>query len=331
MVVEYTSSSQELYKETKLHFQSSSDFLVSHEALVKSLERMALPFSFSLSGTPEGFQISGDEAAVTLVSKVLERVRRNWAENGLADASLLEPGIASLVQKTLKRDLAFRLKGLPYAIQPMSLSQVAFMHTLLSKDETFIIGIGPTGTGKTHIAIAAALNQLALENVKHIVITRPHVFRDGEVITQASREEMERDGQFDFFEDILCDLVGFKQFDQLIEQRKLEITPLGHMRGRTFNESFIIIDDAQNMTVRKMRMAVTRIGRGSRLVVTGDPAQVDLRGDEPSGLAHLLDLIQGTDIATIHRFATDQIIRNRTAARLEELYAHQDDMPAFAA
>lgn len=303
-----------------------------NRALLQATEMAVLPFSVNVSASCNGIQLTGDEAAVALASKILERFADTLPDNGKADTSHLDSAVSSVVEKTLKRDLAFRLKGLPYAVQPMSLSQVAFMQTLLSKEEKLVIGIGPTGTGKTHIAIAAALNQLALEQVKHIVITRPHVFMDGEVITQATREEMERDGQFDFFEDIMRDLIGYKQFDQFVKQRMLEITPLGHLRGRTFNESFIIIDDAQNMTVRKMRMAVTRIGRGSRMVVLGDPAQIDLRGEEQSGLAHLLDLIDGTDIAKIHRFEINQIIRNNTAARLEALYARQNnEHSAFAA
>lgn len=176
------------------------------------------------------------------------------------------------------------------------------------------------------------MHKLALGHVKHIVITRPHVVMEGEVITQATRKEMDQDDQFDFFEDILRDLIGYQEFTRLIEQRMLELTPLGHMRGRTFNDSFIIVDEAQNMTIRKMRMAVTRIGQGSRMVVTGNPDHVDLRGGETSGLSHLLRLLQGTDVASVHHFEKNQIIRTNIVARLEELYERKDDSnPAFAA
>ncbi len=168
--------------------------------------------------------------------------------------------------------------------------------------------------------------------MKHIVISRPHVVMEGEVVTSATRLEMEADSQFEMFEDILRDLVGYQKFTELTEEKKLELVPLGHMRGRTFNDAFIIIDEAQNMTIRKMRMAVTRIGRSSRMVVTGDPAHVDLRGDEPSGLVHLMDLLKGTDIAKVHHFENSQIIRNSIVARLEELYADRmKSSPAFAA
>ncbi len=134
---------------------------------------------------------------------------------------------------------------------------------------------------------------------------------------------MEYDSQFEFLEDIFRDLIGYDKFLQFKEQRKLELVPLGHFRGRTFNDSFIILDEAQNMTVRKMRMAVTSIGRASRMVITGDPIHVDLRDEVPSGLPHLLDLLEDTDLARVHYFEHKQIIRNNLVAKLEKLYADQ--------
>lgn len=319
-------------QEIKLPGQFGERFLVEHEGLLNATKTAVRPFSFHISPTHEGVQISGDEVAVILVSKILERIISALPKSETADTSSLNATISSVIENTLRRELTFRLKGLPHAVQPMSFSQVAFMQTLLAKDGKLIFGIGPTGTGKTHISITAALNQLAVARVKHIVITRPHVVMEGEIVTPTTRKEMEQDDQFEFLEDILRDLIGYKEFNRLVEQRMLELTPMGHMRGRTFNDSFIIVDEAQNMTIRKMRMAVTRIGRCSRMVVTGDPTQVDLRSDEPSGLAHLLGLIQGTDIAKIHLFEKNQIIRNNLVARLEELYARQDaDNSAFAA
>ena len=146
------------------------------------------------------------------------------------------------------------------------------------------------------------------------------------VLTPSTRNELEYDDQFEFLEDILLDLVGNTAFRQLIESRRLELMPLGHMRGRTFNDALLIVDEAQNMSVRKMRMVVTRIGRGSRMVLTGDPEHVDLRGDEPSGLGHLLRMVEGSDFAKVFRFAGGQIVRSPLATRLEELYARDGGM-----
>ena len=137
----------------------------------------------------------------------------------------------------------------------------------------------------------------------------------------ATRQELDSDVQLKFFEDVFDDFVGHQTATQLKEDRKLELIPLGRMRGRTFNNAFIIIDEAQNMTIPKMRIALTRIGRGSRMVATGDPAHVNLRAGEESGLVHLLGLLQGTDIAKVHQFDSSHIIRDNLVRRLEELYS----------
>ncbi len=307
-------------------------FLVMHNDVVKTVKRAVLPYRFEIVVTAQGVQLNGDDVAVLVASRVLERILRKAGGPDTADVASKGALVSGVIANTLRMDLAFRLEGVSFPVTPMSFSQVAFMRALRDPSQQLIIGIGPTGTGKTHLAIAAALNQLAEEKVKHIVITRPHVVMEGEVLTPAMRQELESDSQFDFFSDILRDLIGYQRFAQLVEQRKLELVPLGHIRGRTFNDTFIILDEAQNMTVRKMRMAVTRIGRASRMVVTGDPTHVDLRGDEPSGLVHLLNLLEGTEIARIHRFESTQIIRNNLVARLEELYSgQQDSSQAFAA
>jgi phosphate starvation-inducible PhoH-like protein len=317
-------------QEIKLPSSFGERLLAERNGLLKWIEDAIVPFRFHISTTPGAAQVNGDEVAVTLVSKILERIGAVWTETGRPDTSLLKTTIYSAVENCLKYDLAFHLKGLAQPVRSMSLSQLTFMQALLSKDKTLIIGTGPAGTGKTNLAIAAGLNELASGHVKHIIITKPHVVMEGEIVTLATRQEFEFDQQFEVFDDVLRDLIGHHETNRLVEQRMLEIMPLGRMRGRTFKESFIVVDEAQNMTIRKMRMVVTRIGQGSRIVMTGDPTQVDLRGDKPSGLVHLLGLIQGTDLATVHHFERQQIIRNKIVARLEELYS-RDENSALAA
>lgn len=112
-------------------------------------------------------------------------------------------------------------------------------------------------------------------------------------------------------------MIGHQEYRSLLETRRLALTPLGHLRGRTLNDSFLIIDEAQNLTIAKMIMAVTRIGRASRVALTGDPQRTDLRGDEPSGLLYLLKVVQGTDLAKVELFNSHDVIRNRLVHRLE--------------
>jgi phosphate starvation-inducible protein PhoH and related proteins len=302
--------------------QSGEQFLMQCSGLMPLLQQAVVPFSAVLTPSPGGLSLSGDKVAVVIYADVIKRVCEARAKGNDLDRAAMATLVATTTPEPLKRELSFRLKGLPRSLQPTSPSQIAFLQSLLDPGKELLFGIGPTGTGKTHIAIAAALNLLAEERFKHVLVTRPHIVMEGEVLTPATRSELEYDDQFEFLEDILRDLIGYSAFRNLVDQHALELLPLGHMRGRTFNDTLLIVDEAQNMTIRKMRMVVTRIGRGSRMVVTGDPNHVDLWGDEPSGLAHLLSMVEGTGIAKVHRFAKGQVIRSPIVKRLEDLYAH---------
>lgn len=164
-----------------------------------------------------------------------------------------------------------------------------------------------------------------------MVLTRPRGMVDGDIMTAALRAETVYDEQLTPIEDALHDLIGRDETKRQMEHGLLEITPLGRMRGRSFNECFMLIDEAQNMAKKMMRMALTRLGRNSRMVVTGDPAQIAMAGDEPSGLPHILKHIDGTDIALVHQFQNHQIIRNATVARIEAIYSSEDDPEIRAA
>ncbi|MEZ5957956.1 MAG: PhoH family protein [Hyphomonadaceae bacterium] len=211
-------------------------------------------------------------------------------------------------------------------MQPLSLSQVAFMHVLLEGTRDLIVGVGPTGSGKTRLAIAAGLSAVASGQVKKFVATRPHIMEPGEEITASIRSETSNDFQLKPLEDELRSLLGHAEVQRRKDLEQIEILPLGHMRGRTFDDAFIVIDEAQNLTIRKMRTAVTRLGRGSRMVVVGNPQQIDLHEEEPSGLPHLLGMLSESDVAHVFEFEGAHIVRNDTVAQLEALYA-RTDMP----
>lgn len=291
------------------------------ESTARSIETALRPYRVQITLGPGGLRAVGDALAVNLAATIAGKIvdMAQAATPGHHDLVAEATGVA--LDKALKFDLAYRLKGINQAVRPMSLSQVAFMNALLHSDRSLLFGVGPTGTGKTHLAIAAGLSLVAEGKYKNLVITRPRVLLEGETMTPTLRAETAYDEQLTPIEDELRHLISPHEVQRLTEEGLLEIIPLGRMRGRTFNDSFIIVDEAQNMTVGKMRMAVTRMGRDSRMVLTGDPAQVDLVGDQVSGLTHLLQLITGTDLAWVHRFETDQIIRNPVVAQLEALYS----------
>lgn len=306
--------------EVRLLEQVREQLVARNNALTRAIEAAVRPICLHMSPSQSGVQISGDQVAHLLTKKILTRLLQVTNESGLAEPALFEEDISQIIADCLRRDLELRLNGVKYPIHPASLSQVAFLRTLLSSNSEIVFGIGPTGTGKTHLAVSVALNHLAEHHVKQIVVTRPHVVIEGEVVTLETRRELNYDDQFEYLEDIFIDVLGIKEFQNMLDERKLVLLPLGHMRGRTFNSSFIIVDEAQNMSIRKMRMVLSRLGRGSRIVLTGDPDHVDLRSDEPSGLTHILDLLKGTDIAKVFNFDNSPIIRNPTVARIEKLY-----------
>jgi phosphate starvation-inducible protein PhoH and related proteins len=301
------------------------------DAPARHIELAVRPYRLQIAEQPRGARFTGDELAVMLAERVMERIGAAVRSTGRVDEALINDTVVAVIQAALKRDLAFRLTGLRQPLRPVSLSQVAFMNAMMHADRALIFGIGPTGTGKTHLAIAAGLSLVAESRFKSMVITRPHVRMEGEVLTPELRAETVYDEQLTPIEDALRDLVGREEIRRLTDLGLIEIMPLGRMRGRTFNESFIVVDEAQNMTVRKMRMAVTRLGRASRMVITGDPAQHDLPSGETSGLGHLMQLVSGTDLAFVHRFQNQEIIRNDLVARIEALYSREDGLGTRAA
>lgn len=306
-------------------------FLSDSGGLLTKFRRAMRPFKFEPEPAAGGVNLTGDRVAVMLVQNILQDITIDLHDVRDVSAERVDEIIEVNTANMLKRDFAFRFEGVFSPVRPSSLAQVAFMGLLLKKSEKLLIAVGPTGTGKTYLAIAAGINMLAEERIKHLVITRPHVLLEGEVVTATTRQETQYDEQFTAIEDTLESLIGYTAYRDLIAHKKLEIAPLGHLRGRTFNKAMIIIDDAQNMTVQKMRMAVTRLGEDSRLVIAGDPSNIDLRGDDPSGLKHLVNLVQGTDIAEIFRFENNDIIRNKTVARLEQLYSQGNGREAMSA
>lgn len=285
------------------------------------------PFRIQISPHAGGVRLVGDGVAVKLVAEMLLQIGEALAAGSPVGDDTIEATISRVVQAALKHELAYRLNGLPHALRPMSLSQVAFMNALRSAERPLIFGVGPAGTGKTHLAVAAGLNQVAEKRFKSLIVTRPRVLLEGEIMTPALRAETQYDEQLTLIEDVLHDLLGPDEIKRQTDHGLIQVMPLGRMRGRTFNESFILVDEAQNMTVRKMRMVLTRLGRASNMVITGDPSQTDLPGDEPSGLAHILGLISETNLALIYRFQNQQIIRNDLVARIEALYARDDGVP----
>jgi len=200
-----------------------------------------------------------------------------------------------------------------------------YLRRIASHDINF--AIGPAGTGKTYLAVACAVQALAEDRVGRMVLVRPAV-EAGERLGFLPGDIGDKiDPYLRPLFDALYEMLGFDRVGKLIARRTIELAPLAYMRGRTLNESFVILDEAQNATVEQMKMFLTRIGFGSRAIVTGDITQVDLPRDRLSGLRHAERILGGIDGISFTRFLPEDVVRHPLVQRIVEAY---DESPGDA-
>ncbi len=196
--------------------------------------------------------------------------------------------------------------------------QNQYLRSILENDVTF--GVGPAGTGKTYLAVACAVDALERDAVKRIILTRPAV-EAGERLGFLPGDLTQKvDPYLRPLYDALYDLLGFDRVQKLFEKQVIEIAPLAYMRGRTLNHSFIILDEAQNTTPEQMKMFLTRIGFGSKAVVTGDVTQIDLQRTQKSGLVDAVQVLQKIRGIAFTHFTSADVVRHPLVARIVDAY-----------
>ncbi|MES2298928.1 MAG: PhoH family protein [Pseudomonadota bacterium] len=222
---------------------------------------------------------------------------------------LPEIDIASPVLKTRRSDLRGRT---PH--------QIAYLRAVLEHDISF--GVGPAGTGKTYLAVACAVDALERDAVKRIILTRPAV-EAGERLGFLPGDLAQKvDPYLRPLYDALYDLLGFDRTQKMLEKQVIEIAPLAYMRGRTLNHAFVILDEAQNTTVEQMKMFLTRIGFGSKAVVTGDVTQIDLHKAQKSGLVDAMHVLHDVRGIAFTQFSSADVVRHPLVARIVDAYEH---------
>ncbi len=227
--------------------------------------------------------------------------------------AIQEAGMASIAG-----DAGAAVVTLRGAIRGRGANQHEYLRQIREHDLTF--GVGPAGTGKTYLAVACAVEALQRDQVRRIVLVRPAVEAGERLGFLPGDLSQKVDPYLRPMYDALYEMVGFDKVARLVERHVIEIAPLAFMRGRTLNESFIILDEAQNTTLEQMKMFLTRIGFGSRSVVTGDITQTDLPAGRPSGLRHALDLLGGVRGIAITRFTARDVVRHPLVQRIVEAY-----------
>ena len=200
--------------------------------------------------------------------------------------------------------------------------QVDYLKAILEHDITF--GIGPAGTGKTYLAVACAVDAMERDAVQRIILTRPAV-EAGERLGFLPGDLAQKvDPYLRPLYDALYDLLGFERVQKLFEKQAIEIAPLAYMRGRTLNHAFVILDEAQNTTPEQMKMFLTRIGFGSKAVITGDVTQIDLQRNQKSGLIDALNVLKNVRGISFCQFTSADVVRHPLVARIVDAYESSD-------
>jgi phosphate starvation-inducible PhoH-like protein len=252
--------------------------------------------------------VSIEDIQLALVEQRAVAEKKSTKTSKATEANEVEEvGAREPVLKTRRSDLRGRT---PHQSQ--------YLNAILEHDVTF--GVGPAGTGKTYLAVACAVDALERDAVKRIVLTRPAV-EAGERLGFLPGDLAQKvDPYLRPLYDALYDLLGFDRTQKMFEKQAIEIAPLAYMRGRTLNHAFVILDEAQNTTPEQMKMFLTRIGFGSKAVVTGDVTQIDLQRSQKSGLVDAVKVLQNVRGIAFTQFTSADVVRHPLVARIVDAY-----------
>ncbi len=260
------------------------------------------------------------QAAEQLLRKLYRETKATELSPDLVHLYLQESGVEELVNPSNLPQVTLRTKK--GVIKPRGANQQLYVKAILDNDINF--GIGPAGTGKTYLAVACAVDALEREQVRRILLVRPAV-EAGEKLGFLPGDLAQKiDPYLRPLYDALYEMLGFEYVAKLIEKQVIEIAPLAYMRGRTLNNSFIILDESQNTTVEQMKMFLTRIGFGSTAVITGDITQVDLPRGTKSGLAHVIEVLRDVPGISFTHFKPKDVVRHPLVQRIVEAYERHD-------
>jgi phosphate starvation-inducible PhoH-like protein len=267
------------------------------------------------------FQLVGMSDAIARAEAVLQslysRAQREPVDSERVHIALQELDMESNRETNPQSD-ELKVRTARGAVRARGANQTEYLQNVRTHDLTF--GIGPAGTGKTYLAVACAVEALQSEKVRRIVLVRPAV-EAGERLGFLPGDLTQKvDPYLRPMYDALYEMMGFERVAKLIERNVIEIAPLAFMRGRSLNDSFVILDEAQNTTNEQMKMFLTRIGFGSKAVVTGDITQVDLPNSKQSGLRTVIDILRGVRGIAFTMFTSRDVVRHPLVQRIVQAY-----------
>lgn len=269
------------------------------------------------------FQITGTAQATQLAANLLRDLYRETSNNVLNPESIhlfLQEANLDKVQSNTEDDVRIRTRR--GFIKPKGLAQSRYIQNIRTHDITF--GVGPAGTGKTWLAVACAVEALERDEVRRLVLVRPAVEAGERLGFLPGDLNQKIDPYLRPMYDALYEMLGIEKVNKLIERNVIEVAPLAYMRGRTLNDAFILLDEAQNTTTEQMKMFLTRLGFGSSAVITGDITQIDLPRNQKSGLKQAVEILEGVKGISFNWFSGRDVVRHKLVQRIVEAYDNHD-------
>lgn len=286
-------------------------------------------FGVSVLNRGSDLKVSGDieavSAAVRAIGGLLTLINKGEplnSQNVGYVISLVKDGSEDRLSEITGDCICITTKGKP--VKPKTLGQKKYIDAI--KNNTVIFGIGPAGTGKTYLAVAMAVNAFRAKEVNRIILTRPAVEAGEKLGFLPGDLQQKVDPYLRPLYDALFDMLGAESFQRYQEKGCIEVAPLAYMRGRTLDESFIILDEAQNTTPEQMKMFLTRLGFNSKIVVTGDVTQIDLPDGKRSGLVEAVKILKNVDDIQAVRFNEKDVVRHKLVMDIIKAYEKNEEV-----
>ncbi|VAW55871.1 Phosphate starvation-inducible protein PhoH, predicted ATPase [hydrothermal vent metagenome] len=286
------------------------------------LQHIEMRLGVEINNRNHHFQLIGQESDVRLGVEILKNLYKSTLDEQLSAShvhlQLQESGLQEMDEELQLDANQWNLRLRKEHIKGRGPNQISYLKNIQTHDLSF--GIGPAGTGKTYLAVACAVDALESESVRRLLLVRPAV-EAGERLGFLPGDLAQKiDPYLRPMYDALYEMMGFERVAKLIEHNVIEIAPLAYMRGRTLNDAFIILDEAQNTTREQMKMFLTRIGFGSTAVITGDVTQVDLPRGTYSGLRHAVDVLKDINDISMTFFKPRDVVRHPMVKQIVKAY-----------
>ena len=308
------------------------DLIAVFGSFDENIKRIEEALNVQIINRGTDMKVSGDEEAVDKAVRTLEGLLALAAKGEQIDEqrvryliTLVREGNDDSIAQMAKDVVCITAKGKP--IKAKTVGQQKYMKAI--QKNTITIGVGPAGTGKTYLAVAAAVAAFRERSVNRIILTRPAVEAGERLGFLPGDLQNKVDPYLRPLYDALYDMLGAETFQKYQERGSIEVAPLAYMRGRTLDDSFIILDEAQNTTREQMKMFLTRLGFGSKIVITGDITQIDLPDDKTSGLKDAVRVLEGVKDIAICRLTASDVVRHALVQEIINAYEKAAKKPDF--